>query len=500
MTIGDFRDAPDPGALFLRLWDLATSWSYTQRDDAVRREDMSQALKDDLLMNDDGGQAVTALIDALEETETGAADRLMGVVLDAMQAIDEVFDHIHPRHPVLAPAKAPRRRLPAWLINAQEGRTLGRPFAQDDRRHLVPRGPFTAGPRLAATLNGETLEDRFVALTAAPRFLLAHGREIEILSQVVGHDLFSGVPPGREAGQETIGVVAVAERAGDLEAVRTERNGSPHLDIRVRASLAAGERFFDGVQKLGSLDIAMAPELTLSEVQAAIYADRLSRMTADAPRLSVAGSGGSDRIDDRGRRENLSIMYNGVGAELWRHRKVWPYKMTPEQVAFMRWEPISQGQTLAEDMIDGDHFTIADIDSLGRVLTLICQDFEIQPAVAEAIRLYQPDWVLVPILDTGVSFNRWPHRTAHRLSGQSNARFVVASSLALADQAGIDDYTSTPMAILVGPHDPTAGGPAGDTPRLIGTVRCNGKGVMCGKLTWGRGEHWTQAALGATDN
>lgn len=496
MSIGDFKGkAEDPAALFLMLWDQAANWSHTQRSDATRRPDITPALKEDLLIQDDGKVAAEELIDSLLAIETAHPDSVRGSILDAMAVIDEVFDAIHPRHPLISPARAPRPRLPVWLVEARENRTLGYPFARDDQRNLLPRGPFTASVRAEADLNGETLEDRFVALTAAPRFLHAQERRIEVRSEVFGYDAFSGVPAGITAGREVIGVVAIAERAEDLEIERRDRNGSPHLDIRVKASIAAGDRFFDGVRQLGPIDIAMAPELTLSEGQAIHYANRLPELTGSAPRLSVAGSGGSENVDDRGRRENLSIMYNASGRELWRHRKIWPYNMTSGQVDFFKWDPINAGQTLAEDMIDGDSLTVADIDSLGRVVTLICQDFEIQPLVAETIRLYQPDWVLVPILDSGTDFNRWPHRTATRLSVLSNARFVVASSLALADQAKVSNYAETPVAILVGPHMPVAGSPAGETPRVFASIRCTLHTPMCGRLVWGEGDGWSQAVL-----
>jgi len=505
MSIGEYHDLGlQPADLFLRLWDRAAQWSHVQRDDAVRRSDVVRALFDDLLMESDGLAAVEELIEALVQTEDGSEDRLRGSVLDALEVLDEVFLLIHPRTALIPPSKATRPQLPDWLVDARERRTLGRPYAQDEVRTLVPRGPFTTSARTVANLYGETLEDRFNALTAAPRFVEASGRRIEVLSRVIGHDAQRGVPPAGKAtprlGHECVGVVVVAERADDLEASRNDRQGGPHLDIRARSALPAAERLLTGINLLGDLDILLAPELTVSELEAGRFAEGLHLRATSSPRLSVAGSGGSLDADARGRRENVSIMFNAAGSELWRHCKIWPYAMTPSQVSGFRWDPISADQMLAEDLVDGNAITFADLDGLGRVVTLICQDFQINPGVAEAIRMYQPDWVLVPVLDSGTDFGRWTHQRAYELSGLSNSRFVVASSLALAEQAGVEGYPDLPVAVMVGPKDPPRDGPVVAIPRAVGTIKCQFSEPMCGRLGWAeKNDAWSQTILSRPD-
>ncbi|MBX3477314.1 MAG: hypothetical protein KF910_06885 [Brevundimonas sp.] len=497
MSVADFRGrTTGPADLFLQLWERAVEWSHVQREDALRRPDIVRALMTDLVMEDDGQVAVDALIEAIAETLDGSDDRDRGSILDAMEILDEVFAAVHPRSALLAPSRAPRPRSPEWLRDLGEARTLGRPFAQSDTRIVLPRGPFTTTARSQANLNGETLEDRFNFLTVAPRFLDVHGRSLPVRSQVVGHEVFTGVPGPGNAGREAIGVVVVAERADELDIRREEHDGRPFLDIRASETVPAGQRFFDGVQKLGALDIAMAPELTMSEVEALRYADALSKAQEQKPRLSIAGSGAGRVGDVRGRFENVSLAFNASGRELWRHSKVWPYAMTPAQVAGFKWDPIDPGQNLAESLVDGDHFTVADIDSLGRVITLICQDFQIKPAVAEAVRLYQPDWVLVPVLDSGTDFGRWTHQRAYDLSVESNARYVVASSLALSDQAEIQGYPDLPVAVLVGPRGPTPDPDRTYAARAVGIIKCHISEPMCGRLSWGDGsEAWTQTNL-----
>ncbi|MFC5389886.1 hypothetical protein U0030_02215 [Brevundimonas bullata] len=484
--------------MFLRLWDQAATWSHVQRDDAVRRPDVIQAHIDDLLAYDNGVEAAQELLEGLLHTEDGTLERARGAILDAMQVLDEVYLLIHPRTALLSPSRARRRRLPAWLEDAREQRTLGQPYAVDDSRILAPRGPFTARARTMAHLNGETLEDRFNALTAPPRFVDANGRKIEISQKVIGHDAAQGVPAPRRGdrrpGSESVGVVVVAERADELEMSRPDRPSGPHLDIRARSDLNAADRFFAGVRRLGDLDVAMAPELTISEEQATRFAEKLTETADRWPRLSVAGSGGSRRSDERGRRENVSIMYNALGAELWRHRKVWPYAMTAGQVAKFRWDPIGAEELLGEDLLDGETLTVADLDGLGRVMILICQDFQINSAVGDMIRLYQPDWVLVPVLDSDTEFGRWAHKRAFDLSGLSNARFVVASSLALAEQAGSKAYPNIAVGLMVGPMDPTT--PSSGSQRAVGTLLCQSHNPMCGKLTWGSDDPaWSQTNL-----
>ena len=106
-----------------------------------------------------------------------------------------------------------------------------------------------------------------------------------------------------------------------------------------------------------------------------------------------------------------------------------------------------------ENTAGGDEVIVADIDSLGRCVVLICQDVKAQPLSDELIRQFQPDWVFIPVLDTGIAIGRWVHARTLDLSSTSQARFLVASSTALAHKVG--SGSAAPCALAVGPKAPS---------------------------------------------
>jgi hypothetical protein len=485
--IATLEGAACPSAVFLAFWAEASRWDHVERHGARSPETSVLAeLRDVLLDHDDGAAAATGLLAELGVQDQSTPDRIRGCILAGMQAIDEAALRIHPRAALLPPACAPRGRTPAWLEALRDRRALFGVYAEDETRRLLPRGPFSARARTLVDINGDTLEDRFAALTAAPHMVSDGERPIRIDACTIGHNALTGVPPRRGPPAETVGVVPIAESATDLVIERLDRNDAPHVRVGVADAVRAADRLFDRVSRLAPLDIAVAPELTMSEAEARRYAGRLSQDWSRAPRLSIAGSGCSEDIDADGRRRNLSLAFNSVGTTLWGHAKIWPYGMNEAQVRRFGWPDIKDGTLLMEDLAPGDRFTVADIDGLGRVITLICQDFQIAPAVADAIRIYQPDWVVVPILDDGVDLRRWPHVRAFRLSDMSQARFIIASSLSLADQAGANDLDAVPIGLLVGPQTPVADPPAAG-PRAVGVIRCSHADPRCGALTWGDG-------------
>ncbi|MNH32978.1 hypothetical protein D3C79_934580 [compost metagenome] len=106
------------------------------------------------------------------------------------------------------------------------------------------------------------------------------------------------------------------------------------------------------------------------------------------------------------------------------------------------------------------------------------------------IRLYQPDWELIPILDSGVSAGRWFHERAYNLSAISPARFLISSSTAHAVKLGYAGYA---CGMAVGPKDQI--GP--DAGRVCALAYPRDEKPGYGTVKWREG--WGRTDIGLFD-
>ncbi len=108
---------------------------------------------------------------------------------------------------------------------------------------------------------------------------------------------------------------------------------------------------------------------------------------------------------------------------------------------------------------------------------------------------FQPDWVFVPILDAGISAGRWAHQEAFANSGISNARFMIVSSMALAQLA----YPKEPRACALAVGPKAADAAHGDKGRVFQEVSVEaGTKPGYARLQW-RNATWQQTTQGAQD-
>lgn len=484
--------ATSPEALFQDLWGEAASWTSHRLNDC---EDLTTEAHDAITAALLGASTSAEAVEAARSIVSGLSEAVFAPnaaqkrrardshVLGAMSALDEVFSQIHPRSVRLSGALL-KRRIPDWLRDAEETRTLTGVYLEGPALRVLPRGPLSRQARSVVDANAESLTHRFNFLTVAPTTTaLDDHQPVAIVCRVIGHSAARGVPPA-PTGKEVVGFAPLAEADADLVYHdRCDAKGKARLDVRVSADVDLAERLVRAVARLGPLDLLVAPELTLDAIASATFARGLDPVTA--PRLSIAGSGPSGEPDEQGRQFNASSAYNAMGAELWSHAKVWPYGMGADQVEQCKLGSVAEGELLMEDIQSGSSLTVADVDGFGRILVLICQDLKIAPGVAAVVRTYQPDWVVVPILDRNVAVGRWMHKAVFDLSDQSPARFVVVSSLALAERSGCSRYPDTPVALMVGPAaisqvERVNGG----VERALAVLSCSEADPRCGKAQW----------------
>jgi hypothetical protein len=438
-----------PAVIFIDLWRRACAWTPPQRSTATSQSATFKRRVDDALALQTAHDAYNELRSLLSiVTADEAAER--GKVLDVMRAIDGFFYLVHPRSAIVVSPTATRPLIPDWLRDLRTRRRLTGGYGHDGDHRLIPRGPLVRRPRDEMDCNAESLADRFAALTVVPKTLAQEDRPVRIAHRVIGLDAAQGVPPGVSPGGEVVVFIPIAEQEADLVMSEQLCSGQLFVDYRVSPTLDPSAQFIDALCKAGLVDIAMAPEFVMPEDDADKLPDALMGKKDLPPRLVIAGSGPT-RATAQGQPWNESRALNGSGAELWRQRKLWPAGLRSDRAKEFGLSGTGTGLAM-ENTAAGDEVVVADIDSLGRCVVLICQDVEARPLTDELIRLFQPDWVFVPVLDPGITIGRWVHQRTFNLSSISQARFLVASSTTLAHKVGTGN--SAPCGLAVGPKEP----------------------------------------------
>lgn len=410
-----------------------------------------------------------------------------------MRALDEAYYLIHPRGALASAASGIRPSLPQWLRHDRDRRLLQGMFAVDGSLVLLPRGPLLRGARHPAASSADSLADRFAALAVAPLTLDQEGRRIRVEVKVVPPSVARGVPPGLSVGAETVAFIPIAEAADDIVASARTAAGQVWVDFRPRVDLDGAACITAALAEAGGVDLAVAPEFMVDEASADVLARALTSAPA-AARLVIAGSGPTTATLGV-QAWNEARALNSSGVEIWRQRKLWPAGIDAARAGAFGAPPPPSGALAYEDTAAGDRLTLVDADGLGRCAILICQDLEAEGLAVDLVRHYQPDWVFVPLLDSGVGEGRWMHRRAFDLSARAQCRFVLVSSTSLAAKAG---YGNPACAMAVGPQAPVSDGRGDDDlPRAFQTAEALSRGAARFAVIQWRHGRWLQTKVQA---
>lgn len=124
-----WKDAADPGELFLHLWTVASEWPPDRRVDAQLITAGLRSAIAKALHLDSASEAVRAVYLLIEEHWPEASkpycdDLSSGVILGVMAEIDEIFLCVHPRAALVPAAVAPRPATPSWLHDARDRKSV----------------------------------------------------------------------------------------------------------------------------------------------------------------------------------------------------------------------------------------------------------------------------------------------------------------------------------------------------------------------------------------
>lgn len=478
---------------FVSLFLAAEQWMPSERATAMPPGRTFEKEVEAALMLSEEPAAFDALKKAWEQP-VSQMSQFRGQVLTIMRAIDRAFYQIHPRVLTRVPTRGGRLTVPAWLQDAREMREVTGAYYETEGRRLIARGPLCRSSRQPVASNADSLADRFCALDVVATCLDQEGRKISITHQFIPVDAARGVTPSAKSGHETIVFIPVAEESHDISKNHIRRGDNLFVDFRAHASIDPAQCIVEALTQAGSADIALAPELVVSEEEADKIADGLLH-SGCSHRLVISGSGATRaKMDDQP--WNEARVFNGYGAELWRQRKVWPAGITRELALQYGLPDPADGQ-IFEDTASGHEITVVDADGLGRCLILICQDLQARPLADNLVRTYQPDWIFVPVMDAGVAIGRWAHRRSLELSTLSQARFLISSSLSLAELLKVTPPPACGLAVGPSSPAPPETGLVTDEERMVKEAHVGAsKRPAFASLTWRSGD-WSTTIVSA---
>lgn len=436
-----------PIDVFLELWHSASTWRANIVLSAKRPTvKFSDDVKEALLI-EDGVKSALAIRKILAIYNDAY---YKGAVLLLLQEIDAFVYCMHPRALIHPSVRLFDISFSHWLRKIKKMRVCDGYYATDARGFkVVPRGPLARLPRHEYATSAVCFSDRFSSLSVVPIAFKIDNVPVSVKHVVKSLNVAEGVGPGAGSGEEIITFIPVAEKSDDLIAKQREDNGNLFVDFDVVSTLDVPQTIVNALSQVGYTDIAIAPELVVSELDA----DRLVELMMGNPgncRFILSGTGNTV-AQEAGQSWNEARVINGAGAEIWRQTKLWQAGLCQKRALSFNLKDPSE-RLVMEDNCPGDEVVIADIDGFGRCVILICQDVQSRPMTDELIRVYQPDWVFTPILDTGIIDGRWVHARVFELSAIAQARFVVASSTSLAEKVGLENVA---CGLAVGPKDGT---------------------------------------------
>lgn len=483
-----------PAGIFLALWNSVTLSGPSARATAKKLGTRDQELVKEYLTRSDssGAQGIVALLKAYEAK---SQEDCIGCYLSVMRQIDEVFLKIHPRSRSLSGTKLSSSN-PQWLQECEGARLSSGHYAAQDGKRLVPRGPLLRGHRNEFADSADTVADRFAALAVCNEIYDHDQRPISCRIKILEDSLIGGIAGRPSLKDQRVAFIPVAEVAEELVLTAVTRGSSQFVSCELSKAVDCAKRIFKALEHVGAVDFALAPELVVPNASIDNIKMAMSSSTLPMPRLLLAGSG-HVTCETNKQPFNTSTILNQVGSVLWTQNKLWPAGFNSERATKLGLPDPGEG-SLLEDNCSGSEIVVIDSHAIGRCVVLICQDFLARPLVDSLIRDLQPDWVFVPVLDVDTNVGRWTHRRSFQLADLSQARFLVVSSVALADKLGLN---CSSIGLAIGPNEPAPldGSVSNDVKRAVMVAKYpTGKSPEVVVLDWSKAD-WLTSHVGAQD-
>ncbi|MBY6265019.1 hypothetical protein EI613_24320 [Azospirillum sp. 412522] len=419
-----------PADLFMELWRRLQA-----RRDEVRT--LAQGLEADHAragrLADEAAERLRHGVPALEDWTGSWLDR----ILAAAQAIDAWFAPLVSRYDFRADAPLPAERLEARRRLNRDGRFNADPA---DGQLILRPGLLARAMNIRETAppgsDPDAFDpvDLFTNLLVVPPFLTIGAEregdsERRIAVEYRRLAMVSDQDPGDPAWKPVIGVVPLAEAEDDLAIHQFRRDGEDWYDpaprdVSRRAADAVAGLAARGANFILFPEVSAGPE-TVSAIQQALRAQAVGgpiRYALVGVREVVAG-----------RPRNRAILLDRCGRMAGSQTKLHCWDLDGDQCRSYDLRD-RNGRLLdcaREDIGTGDRFTLFDLPDLGRLAVAICEDLGRTEPSAWIASGMMVDWLVTPVMDSGLTTERWQAKEGGESSRAGSCRVIVANSMAL---------------------------------------------------------------------
>jgi len=456
-----------PGDLFMALWRR-----LLERRDEVRT--LALGLEaDHARAGRLAGEAADCLrrgAPALEDWAGAGLDR----TLAAAQAIDAWFAPLASRYDFRDDDPLPGERLEARRRLNRDGRFNADPA---DGQLILRPGLFARAMNIRETAPPEADPeafdpvDLFASLLVVPPALTIEAerdgdpdRRIAVEYRRIA--AVSDQDPSDPAWTPVIGVVPLAEAEDDLAIRRFRRDGEDWYDPAPRD---LGRRAADAVAALAAqgATFILFPEVSAGPDAVSAIQQALRDQAVDGPiRHALVGV----KEEVAGRPRNRAILLDRCGRMAGSQTKLHCWDLDSDQCRSYDLRD-RNGRLLGcarEDIETGDRFTLFDLPDFGRLAVAICEDLGRTEPSAWIASGMMVDWLVTPVMDSGLTTERWQAKEGAASSRAGSCRVIVVNSIALSHRFnracranGEEDKVieSCGVALLFQPRASRAGAP-----------------------------------------
>lgn len=380
-----------------------------------------------LLDADDGAEALKAWLDSSDE-RTPAERRVL-----AAQAIDQWFAPLASRFLSRSALSGGHLRARQWFkrharfnSDPADGQLILRPGLFDRSVNIREVTPLRESFDVA---------DLFHSLLLLPPTLAAecpHGEEGERPVSLAFHRIAEVADqcPSDPDWAPVVGVVPLALAEDDL-AIRTFGKDGADWYAAVPGDLGArATSAIDALAAKGAT-IVVFPEVaanaaTLDAIKAAVR-----RHAVDGPIRYVLVGVRQDG-DGGGKPRSMAVLLDRTGAEIFRQTKLHCWDLDADQCrSYDVRGPDGRLLDAAKEFIaPGDGVTIVELPNMGRLAVMICEDLGREQPAAWLCRAKLLDWIVTPVMDAGLTEDRWQAQAGDESSRAGSCRVVVANSMA----------------------------------------------------------------------
>ncbi|MBK3775982.1 hypothetical protein GAY31_17795 [Azospirillum brasilense] len=381
----------------------------------------------ELLEADDGADALKSWVDTSDE-EMPLDRRVL-----AAQAIDQWFAPLASRYLSRRALSDGHLRARQWY--KRHGRLNG--DAADGQLILRP-GLFDRSVNIReVTPLRETFDvaDLFHTLFLVPPTLAAecpHGEDGERPVSLAFHRIAEVADqcPSDPDWAPVVGVVPLALAEDDLALRTFFKDGADWYaavpgDLGARAAAAIDALAGEGATIVVFPEVTADPA-TLDAIKAAVR-----RQAVDGPiRYVLVGVRQDGETDAKPR--SMAVLLDRTGAEIFRQTKLHCWDLDSDQCrSYDVCGPDGRLLDEAKEFIaPGDGVTIVELPNMGRLAVMICEDLGRERPAAWLCRAKLLDWIVTPVMDAGLTEERWQAQAGDESSRAGSCRVVVANSMA----------------------------------------------------------------------